>query len=154
MQRVQRAAVLVALVMAVGSTAALAAPRGCGGAGCGSAGWGMKGEYQRMYNPATVESLRGEVQSIGRMTPRKGMGAGIHLQLKTEQETVSVHLGPAWYLDRQDTRIEKGDVLEIKGSKITMSGKPVIIAQEVKKGDAVLRLRDDNGVPVWAGWRR
>jgi hypothetical protein len=25
---------------------------------------------------------------------------------------------------------------------------------EVKKGDEVLKLRDDNGFPVWSGWRR
>jgi hypothetical protein len=25
---------------------------------------------------------------------------------------------------------------------------------EVKKGDEVLKLRDDTGFPVWSGWRR
>ena len=25
---------------------------------------------------------------------------------------------------------------------------------EVKKKDSVLKLRDETGVPVWAGWRR
>jgi hypothetical protein len=24
----------------------------------------------------------------------------------------------------------------------------------VKKGDEVLKLRDDSGFPVWSGWRR
>ena len=33
-------------------------------------------------------------------------------------------------------------------------GKPVIIVTEVKKGDTVMKLRDDNGIPVWSGWRR
>jgi hypothetical protein len=28
------------------------------------------------------------------------------------------------------------------------AGKPAIIAQEVKKGDALLKLRDENGVPA------
>ena len=31
---------------------------------------------------------------------------------------------------------------------------PGYLASEVKKGEAVLILRDANGVPVWAGWRR
>jgi len=37
---------------------------------------------------------------------------------------------------------------------IYFAGKPAIIAGEIKKGGNVLVLRDDNGVPVWAGWRR
>jgi len=43
---------------------------------------------------------------------------------------------------------------EVKGSRITYNGKPAIVAAEVKKGDTVLKLRDDNGIPVCAGWRR
>ena len=30
----------------------------------------------------------------------------------------------------------------------------VQIAGEVKKGDEILELRDDNGFPAWSGWRR
>jgi hypothetical protein len=44
--------------------------------------------------------------------------------------------------------------VEVKGSCITFGGNPAIIAAEVKKGDDVMKLRDDNGVPAWAGWRR
>lgn len=47
-----------------------------------------------------------------------------------------------------------GDVIEVKGSRVTVAGKQVVIAAEVKKGDALLKLRDDSGVPVWSGWRR
>lgn len=143
------ATLLTALLMVTCATTAFA-----GQLGRGSGGWGAGSAYQRMYNPATVESVSGEVMSVSRMTPKKGMGPGIHLQLKTDRETVSVHLGPAWYIDRLDSRIEKGDIIEVKGSRVTVSGKPVIIASEVKKGDATLRLRDDSGIPAWAGWRR
>jgi hypothetical protein len=120
----------------------------------GSGGWGVGSQYQRMYNPATVETVSGKVESVDKITPMKGMYYGIHLLLKTDKETVSVHLGPGWYIERLDTKIEKGDKIEVKGSRVTMMGKPVIIAAEVKKGESVLKLRDDNGIPVWAGWRR
>jgi len=120
----------------------------------GSGGWGMGGAYQRMYDPAKVEVLVGEVVSVDKITPMKGMNQGIHVMLKTAKETIPVHLGPSWYLERLDTTIEKGDSLEVKGSRITYNGKPAVIAAEVKKGDAVLKLRDDNGYPAWAGWRR
>jgi len=63
-------------------------------------------------------------------------------------------LGPAWYIEQLDTIIEPGDRLEVKGSRVTYHGKPAIIAAEIKKGDAVLLLRDESGFPAWAGWRR
>jgi hypothetical protein len=44
--------------------------------------------------------------------------------------------------------------VEVTGSRVTFRNKSAIIAAEVKKGDEVLRLRDSNGIPVWAGWRR
>ncbi len=122
--------------------------------GRGSGGWGMGSSYQRMYNPATVETVSGVVESVDKITPRKGMYAGVHLVLKTDKETIAVHLGPEWYIERQDVKIEKGDKIDVKGSRITFDGKPAIIAAECKKGDSVLVLRDSTGVPSWAGWRR
>jgi len=57
--------------------------------------------------------------------------------------TVAVHLGPEWYIERLDGKLAKGDAVEVKGSRVTFAGNPAIIAAEVKKGDAVLKLRDD-----------
>jgi hypothetical protein len=102
------------------------AAQGMGGRGSG--GWGLGGNYQKMYNPATVETVSGEVVAVYRITPMKGMSAGMHIQLKTDKETLSVHFGPAWYMDRLDAQIAKGDSIEIKGSRVTVAGKPVIIA--------------------------
>ena len=120
----------------------------------GSGGWGPQGGYGRMYNPATVETVGGTVIAVERITPMRGMGPGIHLRLKSESETLSVHLGPAWYLDRQEIGFQKGDHVVVKGSRVTMAGRPVIIAKEVRKGDELLKLRDESGIPVWSGWRR
>jgi hypothetical protein len=120
----------------------------------GSGGWGMGSAYQKMYNPATVEALAGEVVAVEKTIPMKGMSYGVHVELKTDKETVSVHLGPGWYIESLDTKIEKGDKIEVKGSRVTMMGEPAIIAAEVKKDTSVLQLRDENGFPVWAGWRR
>jgi hypothetical protein len=120
----------------------------------GSGGWGMGSTYQRMYDPATVATVSGTVEFVNKVTPMKGMYSGIHLAVKVDNEVVDVHLGPEWYIERLDTKIEKGDKIEVKGSKVTIAGKSAVIAAEVKKGDSVLVLRDANGIPAWAGWRR
>ncbi len=120
----------------------------------GSGGWGRGSQYNKMYNPSTVETLSGTVESVDKITPMKGMNSGIHVMLKTDKETISVHVGPEWYIERQDVKLEKGDKIEVKGSRVTFADKPAVIAAEVKKGDSTLVLRDSNGVPAWAGWRR
>ncbi|MFA5354634.1 MAG: hypothetical protein WC291_10425 [Thermodesulfovibrionales bacterium] len=120
----------------------------------GSGGWGMGSQYQRMYNPSTVETIAGEITTVERTTPMRGMSYGIHLRVKTDKETIPVHLGPAWYIERLDTTIEKGDHVEVRGSRVMVMGQEAIIAAEVKKGEHLLKLRDDNGFPLWSGWRR
>ena len=120
----------------------------------GSGGWGSGTQYQRMFDPKSVETISGEVTSVDRITPAKGMAGGVHLNVKTDKETISVHVGPSWYLENQDVKIAAKDKVEVKGSRIIFAGKPAIIAAEVKKGDEVLKLRDDAGFPAWIAWRR
>jgi len=120
----------------------------------GSGGWGPGTPYNRNYDPKSLETVSGEVVAVDLLTPGKGMSTGVHLNLKTDKETVSVHLGPAWYLENQDVKIEKKDRVEVKGSRISFGGKPAIIASEVRKGDQILTLRDNDGFPLWSAWRR
>jgi len=87
-----------------------------------------------------------------RSTPVRGMSRGVHLVLKTDKgETIPVHLGPEWYIDKQEITFKPGDKVQIRGSRITFEDKPAIIAAEVTKDGRTLQLRDSNGVPVWAG---
>jgi hypothetical protein len=120
----------------------------------GSGNWGPNTQYGRLYNPQTIEIISGEVVSVDTITPIKGMSNGVHLMLKTDKETISVHLGPAWYIQRQDIKIAPGDKVDIKGSRISYQGQPAIIAAELRKGTEILKLRDENGFPIWSGWRR
>jgi hypothetical protein len=122
--------------------------------GRGAGGWKADSTSMRLFNPKTVETVTGEIIAIDTLKPAKGMSYGVHLMLKTDKESVSVHLGPGWYLEKQDIKIELKDKVEIKGSRITFEGKSAIIAAEVKKGNGILKLRDENGIPVWSGRRR
>lgn len=120
----------------------------------GGGGWGMGSHYGRMYDPKTVETISGVVEKVEKITPMKGMSYGVHVVVKTGKETIDVHLGPGWYIENQDVKLMPGDKVEVTGSRITFQDKPAIIAAEVKKGDEILKLRDENGFPAWAGWRQ
>jgi hypothetical protein len=116
-----------------------------------SGGCGGSTPHNQMYNPQTIETINGEVISIDQIQPMGAMSSGIHLQVKTGKETISVHLGPQWYLENQDMEIKPGDKVQITGSRVTFSGQPTIVASQVKKGNTILTLRDENGFPVWSG---
>jgi hypothetical protein len=122
--------------------------------GRGSGGWGPQGSYGRMYNVQTITTIRGEVVSVDRITPTRGMYQGVRLTVKTPDGLVAVHLGPSWYLEGQEIALVPKDMVEIVGSKITFENQPTILAAEVKKGDKTLVLRDQQGFPVWSAWRQ
>jgi hypothetical protein len=142
----------VIIILILSFAAESFAQRGMGWKGSG--GWGMGAAYGKMYNLETVDTISGEVVSVDKIIPLKGMSYGVHMTIKTDKETISVHMGPGWFIENQDIKIEPKDNVEVKGSLIAFEGKPAIIAAEVKKGDEILKLRDENGVPVWSGWRR
>ncbi|ELS02922.1 hypothetical protein Xen7305DRAFT_00026400 [Xenococcus sp. PCC 7305] len=124
----------------------------------GMGGWGHNNnQYGGMYNLNTVETIRGKVVSTNAFTPMNGMSQGMQLLVETEDQTVPVHLAPSWYLDNQGFQVNPGDEIEVKGSQVNWAGNPVIMVAEVRQGDKVLELRDDNGIPAWSGnrnWNR
>lgn len=140
------------LLMGAAANAGPRPGRGMGGGCCG--GWGAGGAYGARFDAKTVETLAGEVVEVRRTAPMKGMRRGIHLTLKTDKESVPVHLGPAWFLDNQEKLPAKGDKIEVRGSRVEFDGKPAIIAVTLKDGEMTLRLREEDGFPLWSGWRR
>lgn len=117
-------------------------------------GWGPGSTYNQMYNPNTVETISGEIIAIDNFTPGGCMSSGAHLTLAAGSENVSIHLGPSWYIENQDLQLNVKDQITVTGSRIDYNGSPAIIAAEVTRGSDVLKLRDKNGIPFWAGWRR
>jgi len=120
----------------------------------GGGEWGPQAPYAKMYDLQTIVTTAGEILFVERITPMIVMSYGVHILLQTDTDTISVHLGPGWFIENQDVKMAPRDKVEIKGSRIIFEGKPAIIAAEVKKGDDVLMLRDASGYPVWSGWRR
>ena len=106
---------------------------------------------QRNYDPKTVETVEGKVVSVEKTSPSAQRGHGVHLMLQTDKETIEVRLGPAGYLEKQTMQIAANDTITVTGSRVTMEGKPAIIAAQIKKGNEVLKLRNENGVPAWSG---
>jgi hypothetical protein len=116
--------------------------------GCARMG-GPGGPGARAFDPKAVTTIQGEIVEVQRVA--RGRHEGVHLTVAMGSESVEVHLGPAFYVDRQGLELAKGDRIEVKGARTTFAGQPTILAQEVRRGEQVLALRDANGVPLWRG---
>jgi len=105
----------------------------------------------KLYNPQAVETLTGSVAAVNRhASKRTGKPDRVAMVLQTNQGAVKVHLGPADYLDQQALKPAVGDQVEVKGVKVSRLKAPTFIAGEVRKGDQVLKLRDEaTGRPLW-----
>jgi len=123
-------------------------PGGCPGCGRMGGGRGMTGGA-RAFDPKAVTTIQGKIVDVQRIA--WGRHDGVHLTVAMGSENVAVHLGPDFYVDAQSLKLAQGDDIEVKGARTTFDGRPVIIAQEVRRGDHVLALRDANGVPLWRG---
>jgi hypothetical protein len=104
-----------------------------------------------LYDLKTVETVQGIVVAAPRPTPKGGLPERAQLTLKTPQETLSVYLGPGWFMDKQVMKIGDLDQIQVTGSKIMVQGKPALLAGKIRKGNQVLKLRNEQGQPLWRG---
>ncbi|SRR5579872_3870168 len=102
------------------------------------------------YDPATEKVFKGTVEEVrDRECPVSG-GMGSHVVLKLEDgSTIEVHLATSKFVKTYDLTFNKGDQLEVTGSKVKFEGVDTIFAREVKRGNDVFVFRDQDGKPVW-----
>jgi hypothetical protein len=137
------------LVFALAMTLALAGPALAqprpGGMGSG------KGPV--VYNPQTVTTVTGQVEKLAELPSLgRGGGKGMHYRgvlLKTDQGSLMVDLAPAWYLNEKKFAVKVGDTVTATGSKGFLANDPGLIAREVTVNGMTLKLRDEQGVPMW-----
>ena len=131
-------ALILILAVAVIVTPAFAAPKAGSQAGVPK------------YDPATEAVFKGTVEEVrDRQCPVSGgMGAHVILNLGGGK-TIEVHLATTKFMKNYELVFNKGDQLEVTGSKVTFEGVETIFAREVKRGNDTFVFRDKEGNPVW-----
>lgn len=104
-----------------------------------------------LFNPKTVVGLNGTIVNVVKTSFDNRRHSGIHFMLQTADEIIEVHVGPDFYLEEQGVRFIVNDQVFVKGSRVEMSGGPIIIAMEITKEGKLIRLRTPEGKPMWAG---
>jgi len=76
----------------------------------------------QMYNPKTVETLDGKIESIEKVT------AG-----------------------GTDVPVSPGDYIQVRGSRVTLENMTMILPNEITKGSEVMQFWDEQDGPRWRG---
>ncbi|HEU5401128.1 MAG TPA: hypothetical protein VFU86_07215 [Terriglobales bacterium] len=114
--------------------------------------WAQKpsGNTAPKYDSKNEVTFKGTVDDI-RTVP--GPLEGIHLVLKSENETILIHVAPEKFLKEMETSFNKGDVLEVVGCKVKdADGNDELLARQITKANNELVLRDKKGTPIWILW--
>ena len=103
------------------------------------------------FNEATIETVSGWVVEVDPFTRlERNTRNGVRARLETEDgDKYDVYLGPATDLDHHGFVIERGDFLDVTGSKVRYEDRDAIIATVVAEEGERLKLRDADGKQVW-----
>ena len=114
-------------------------------------------ESARLFDSEAATTFSGVIRAIE--TVRLEHGAPfVQIVLKIDDGSLPVHLGPAWYMRDKIQRLELdiGREVEVTASPTTVAGEAVLVAAEIinHRRNQRLRLRHQDGTPVWAGGER
>ncbi len=116
--------------------------------------WSGEGVHGKAFNPSTVKTITGTVESVGSFKPEgapAGATGGLRLRVKTSDgQTMTIYAGPVAFAEQKNFFVMPGDQITITGSETKIRGRSVLLASELKKGDQTLQLRDKSGKPLWS----
>jgi sporulation protein YlmC with PRC-barrel domain len=109
-----------------------------------------KGKYVPSYNPNTVQTIHGTIQSVGAHKVKGITTEELSLHVKTDAgKTVRVAVGPRAYVESQNFRFHPGDPVTITGSMVKSGDHQVLMASQIQAADRTLNLRAQDGKPMW-----
>jgi hypothetical protein len=102
------------------------------------------------YDVSTEAKFKGVIDEVhDRQCPISG-GMGSHFMLKlADGKILEVHLATTKFVKSYELVFNKGDEVEVTGSKVEFEGVDAILAREVKRGNDDFVFRDPQGKPIW-----
>jgi hypothetical protein len=102
------------------------------------------------YNPNTVETIHGTVQSVGTYRIEGTSVKGVLLHVRADDgRMMLVQAGPRPFVDSQNIRFNKGEPVTITGSVAKTGHHETILASQIQAANRTLSLRAPDGRPLW-----
>ena len=101
------------------------------------------------YNGAVEKVVSGTIKTAVALPAADG-SVGVHLDLRTAEGVVDVHVAPATFIGQENFWFFADEAVVVTGFTLTGDNDGPIWARVVKKGSTVLVLRREDGTPRWA----
>jgi hypothetical protein len=141
------------IMLTLGATALLVTPGFAATSHPAEDGWGRNSAYNKKFDPKTVTTVSGTVESVNRDShPLPGMTSGFSMMLKTDKgKNLEIQLGPKWFTDFYHHKwdIKPGDKFSGTGSIVMIGGHKVMMGMQGRKGDLQATIRNKRGTPIW-----
>ena len=114
-------------------------------------GWDIDDPYHKHYDVKKLEKFKGRVVRVKEVTPMQKMSPGVAIDIQVNGDIIEVQICPTWFARPNEIGVKKGDRVQIRGVRVQINGKDVILASKIKKGDHFefkVRLTK-NGKPFW-----
>lgn len=106
-------------------------------------------ENSRQVAVPTEMTFSGTVEEVKEQECETCKCVELLVALKTMDGRLEARLGPKAFFEKHHFVISRGDSIKITGMRFSVSGKDVVLANEVRKGRKHLVLRGKYGRPVW-----
>ena len=104
--------------------------------------------YEKLFDPKKIESVTGEILKVE-------FNGGLRLVIYSDaKKPVLAALGPNEYFAGEEKLLRPGDKITVTGSRVIVDDTPILIATKVQEGNEQLKIRDNEGHPLWMGWQR
>jgi hypothetical protein len=113
-------------------------------------GWWWGSPVDPSFDRSKVVQLTGTASQVA---IRSSVGPSM-LRLNTAEESLTVILGPSWYLFEMGADVRNGDTLTVEGAKMKdRQGQVYLVASHLTnhRTNKTLELRDEAGWPRWKG---
>jgi sporulation protein YlmC with PRC-barrel domain len=103
--------------------------------------------YGELFNPGKIETVSGKIVKVKYYDE-------LRLIIYTDaKKPVLVALGPIDYFAGQNKVLKPGDTVTVTGAMITVDDTPLMIATKIREGNEEMQVRDNEGHPIWLGWK-
>ena len=102
--------------------------------------------------PASVqnlETLKGKVAEVNYLPGVNAQAAMVEIQLQGDNQTIPVRLGPTGFLTRNGLTLKEGDMIQVRGYRVSTNDVEFLVATEIEKNSKNLVLRNERGRPAW-----
>jgi len=108
---------------------------------------GVEAPNSRVDDMVRVEGTVSRVDPLP--SPDERLRQVAIITLHGSGKPIRVELAPGWYLDEKGLNYNPEQKLYVLGERVEQNGEARLVAREVGQGNLRLRLRDEQGRPLW-----